>query len=256
MKSFRLFAFFLVALAAALTLVGTQAARAGFEQQTATVTGTILAIDDEEGTIAIETRTNRLDLILTNSTEVFINGRSASVNNLELDDKVTVTYETFTYRVTRIDLERQRKRSGKIVSVNGNNIVLKQNSGERLTLTRDNSSRIRLEGRAVDDITVLEGAKAVATFDSANRTLLTLNASAPTARGTVTAFDEEEATLTLSGRRALDFSIDENATIVRDGETAVLADITVGDTGQVIFVKKGTSRRAVLIDLESAKKKK
>ena len=69
----------------------------------------------------------------------------------EIDDKVTVTYETFTYRVQRIDLNRQRKRKGKIVSVTGNNIVLKQAGGDRLTLTRDNSSRVRLNDRAVDD---------------------------------------------------------------------------------------------------------
>jgi hypothetical protein len=256
MKTSRRSTFLFAAVAATVGFAGLRAARAGFEQQTATVTGTIIAVDDEEGTLAVQTRTTRLDLILTNSTEVLINGRSGAVNALEIDDKVTVTYETFTYRATRIEVNRQRKRSGKIVSVNGNNIVLKQKSGERLTLTRDNSSRIRLEGRGLDDITVLDGAKATATFDSANRTLLTLNASAPSATGTVTAFDEEKATLTLSGRRPLDFSIDENATIRRDGEPGDLADIAVGDSGTVFFLKRGAGRRAVLLDLESADKKK
>lgn len=245
----------LLLAAFALCFGAFSAARAGFEQQTATVTGTILSIDDQEGTLSLQTRTNRLDLILTNSTEVLINGRTGAINTVEIDDKATVTYETFTFRVTRIAVDRQRKRSGKIVSVNGNSIVLKQASGARLTLTRDNSSRIRLEGRAVDDITVLDGAKATATFDSANRTLLSLNANAPSAKGAVTAFDEDAATLTLSGRRALDFSIDENATIRRDGATAELADITVGDTGEVLFLKKGASRRAIWIDLKSADKK-
>jgi hypothetical protein len=256
MKISRRSTLLLAALAATFSFGVLRAATAGFQQQTATVNGTILSIDDEEGTLAVQTRTNRLDLVLTASTEIFINGRSGAVNALEIDDKVTVTYETFTYRVTRIEVDRQRKRTGKIVSVNGNNIVLKQNSGQRLTLTRDNASRIRLEGRSVDDISVLAGAKAVATFDSNNRTLLTLSASAPTARGTVTAFDEEEATMTLSGRRALDFTIDENATIRRDGDTAELADITIGDTGEVVFIKKGASRRVVLVVLESAPKKK
>jgi hypothetical protein len=256
MKISRRSTLFLATLTGALSFGAFQAAHAGFEQQTTTVTGTILSIDDQEGTLSIQTRTNRLDLILTNSTEVFINGRAGAVNTLEIDDKVMVTYETFTYRVTRIDLDRQRKRKGKIVSVSGNNIVLKQQSGERLTLTRDASSRIRLEGHALDDITVLAGAKAVATFDSSNRNLLTLNATAPSASGTVTAVDQEAATMTLSGRRALDFTIDENATLRRDGDTAELADIAVGDTGEVFFIKKGVSRRIVLAILESPAKKK
>lgn len=243
-------------MVAALSLGLLQTARAGFEQQTATVTGVILGFDEDDGILTVETRTNRLDLLLTNSTEIFVNGRSAAVNALQLDDRVTVTYETFTYRATRIEVNRQRKRSGRIVSVNGNNIVFKSKSGERVTLTRDASSRIRLEGRAVEDPAVLVRANAVATFDSSNRTLLTLNASAASATGTVTAFDEEEATLTLSGRRALDFNIDENATIRRDGEIAEIADIVVGDTGTVLFLKQGSGRRAVLIDLESADKKK
>src|SRR5205823_3382116 len=135
----------------------------------------------------------------------------------------------------------------RISAASGTSISLKLSDGTVLGLHTDANSAVSLEGIAITNPAALLNRKAKAIYEPSTFLILSLAAEANSMRGRITAVDTAAKTLTVTAAKARTMKLDAAANITRNGQTATLADMVVGDHAHVAYIHTRAGFRALAI---------
>jgi hypothetical protein len=241
---YRLFLILSLALVGPLLCAERSAARS---QPLVEVTGNAIGYDASQGLLQVNTRLGTKRYFVTNTTLVLLNNHSSTPQNIQAGDKLVISYDYATVTAKTIRIVRKGRTSGTVVSVSTTAIGVRSANGAVLALRPDAASRILLEGVPLTSNQVLLGRRVTATYEPTSLLVLSLSGTARVSRGTLSEVDADAGLITLNG--SLDtLTVDENATIYRNGISVELADLTAGDRVRVIQVRDGDSVRALAIE--------
>lgn len=216
-----------------------------------TVRGTVIGYDPQSDLLNVNTRLGSRLFLVTASSLILLNDHNATVNDITPGDRVRVTYDYNTSEAVIVDLTREVRRTGKVTSVSTNGFNFRLPGGGNLTLTTNVNTRITVGGLLVENRAILVGRQATLLYEPVTFLALGLSAQAQTVSGAITAIDATARTLSVARNATRAFTVDTNATIRRDGVTATLADLVVGDRITLAFVRHGTTRRALVLQARS-----
>ena len=228
-------------LLAAVTLLAGLARTGAAEPALSEISGTVTGYDPDSDLFNVNTRLGPKLFLVTDDTEVTLNNRTTTMNQLMTGDLVTVEYRFDTSVVYTVDATREERARGRIVTVT-NNAITVRSSGENLALRPDAQSRVELQGIPLQDRSVLNRLDAVGIYQPGSLLLLSLNASASDFSGRVGAVDSVNRTITVTGKKSRTFSVNPVATVRRNGEFVTLANVQPGDRVRVAFAKSGGER--------------
>jgi len=214
--------------------------------------GTIYAYDASGPLLSVNTRLGLKRFLLNNRTLVLLNNHSSTLNANNVGDEVIVDYQYDTLIANTVQIIREASRTGTVVSTTTTSISLRLRNGAVLALTTNGNSVVELGGIPLTSNGVLVGRKVTAVYEPGTFTLLSLDGSSKTAKGNITAIDPTNRTLVISGRNALTFDIDADATVRRAGSSAALTDLVVGDRVVVAYLRDASTVRALAIDARAA----
>jgi hypothetical protein len=241
----RLFLYLLLALIAGPVL----AQRGGGSlPPTTEVSGTVLGFDPDTTVLSVRTRLGAKSFVVGPSAVIFLNTHTATAANITAGDEVTVTYRYHTGEVTRIRLFRETRVTGTVTSVTAYAITVRTARNVILTLRPDAASQVGLSGISLADRSVLVGRRITALFEPGSLLLLNMTSGTTAASGPITAIDPVAQTITIGGRRPRSLLIDPLATLRRDGETATLDTLVVGDPTRVAFIREGRNFRVLALE--------
>jgi hypothetical protein len=208
------------------------------------IKGTIAAINSKTHTLTVvPPHGASVKVIVNNSTLVKRNGKLGKLAKLRVGDKTSLRYNTRTHKATNVNcVPGTYNIHGTIYAVNttagtititpnegGNNVMLKVNSS---TTIQRNSSPVTLADLAATDLVE-------ATYNSASMLASDIKAETNLAEihGTIADIDTTANTITITP--GWDFiknchdnimlSVDSTTTIQRNGASASLADLRIGD---------------------------
>jgi len=242
---------FTLALLACLLPVPLSPAHAG-DPPLAEAVGRVISFEQATGILALNTRLGREEFSVSDETLVLLNNHAADTGDIRRGDRARVTYRFDTSEAVIVHLTREAALSGRVVRVTGSSIEVRVGRGAVVSLRPDANSRVELEGIPLEEHSVLVGLRVEAVYEPETFLLLALDGDAPVARGVVSAVDAKTRTLSISGARARTFAVDQAATVRRDGASATLASVAVGDRVRVAFVREGGSLRALAIRAQSS----
>ncbi len=214
--------------------------------------GTVFGFDQDSGQLNVTTRIGPRILLVTNGTQVYLNGRGSAIGSVQQGDTVDVSYDYATSEVIEIYVTRERRRSGTISAATANSIDLRMSGNRQLTMQFDSASRTELAGIAVTDRRVLAGLPATVVFQPGTSNLvLSLAAEANSFKGTIRTITTATRVITVAGtgqdRGTRTVTLDALATLRRNDATAAITEFVVGDQVTVVFVKQGTTRRGLAL---------
>lgn len=243
------------ALALAVFLLAALLAPASYAQRepipTSEITGTVNGFDTDQSILDVNTRVGRRLYLITNTTLVLLNNHSSTTANIQPGDEVTISYYYPTSEAVIVQLFRETRLRGTVRTVTGTNLDFRLTRRSAVTLRTDALSEIEIEGIRVTNNAVLAGLEATALVEPGTLLVIGLNVHANGAQAKVTLVDTTAGTITIGGRKPRTFTVDPNATLRRDGATATLADLVVGDQVKIAFVKKSGSLRALAVQARS-----
>jgi hypothetical protein len=215
------------------------------------VSGRIIAFDEDTSLLAVNTRLGRRSFLITNTTLILLNNHAGDTGDLQPGDEANVTFQYHNSAATRVRVFRETRQRGTVTAVGNNTIDLRLRGGAVIQLRPDAQSRIELEQIPVEDRRVLIGRRVVSVFEPGTFLLLSLAGESGSAAGPITAVDAATRTVTLGGRRPRVYTLDAPATVRRGGEVVPLTALTVGDRARVAFVREGTTFRGLALDARS-----
>ena len=122
-----------------------------------TVAGTITAVDVQARTLTVQTANGVLRLQVPADADIRLNGRSASLADLEVGDTVQVTYRAnangtntaLRIRATEAQQPQPQRRhvSGVLTDVDGSRFTVRTANGRTVVLTLNAETNIRINGR-------------------------------------------------------------------------------------------------------------
>lgn len=208
-------------------------------------TGTFLGFDEDSGIVGVNTRLGTKQLIVVPETLFVLNNRAVQPAALLLGDQVTIRYRFDTAVVFEVFATREARRSGVITDVRANQLDLRIGRGVTLTFSLDSRTRVSLEGILLSDFSVLERKRATLVYEPGSSLLaLSVSGRALRAGARITAIDPNARTVSLGGRRPRTFTLDDTATLRRNGEFVEIDDLVVGDRATLAFVRDGKTLRA------------
>jgi hypothetical protein len=239
MRHLRLFASLVSLLSLALV-----SGRGGFAQindpPVARQSGEVSGFSQQTFILTLETRLGTRQYQLTESTLVTLNGRQVDTDGITEGDHAVVVYELGTANAVEVRLTREEEVRGRVIGVSNTTLEFRTKSKAILTLRPDDFSHVDIAGLPVDDLNILLRRTAKVIYEPGTFLLLSLAADANYAAGTISVIDAATRTLTVTGKKERAFVVDANATIRRDGETAAIDALAVGDKVRVAFVKGTT----------------
>ena len=216
------------------------------------VIGTVLTYDGQDGLLNVKTKRGSRLFLLTGATSVLLNDHPASENDILVGDDVTVTYDNTNSDALVVALTREARREGQVTAINGTSLGFKTKQGTTFTLQMDAKSSIVVGGIPVDNLQILVGQPATLLYEPVTFLVLGLSVNTSTVAGALTAVDTKAQTIMVARNQVRTYTIDPNATIHRNGKTATLADLVVGDRINVACTSPGRrSNRALAIDARS-----
>lgn len=241
---------FLSLLPAAALLLLVAAAPLGAFQSLTVISGQFTSFTASSGLLAVNTRVGPRSLRVVAGTLVFLNSRTAGTGDLVANDTITVRYRFDTLEVARIDISREAKQRGTVGAVAATTFELKFRRGQ-LALRLDTLSRINLDGIPLTNRTVLTntGLPATVVYEPRGLIILGANATGTLASGVISTITTGTRTVVVQTRtRAETIVLDANATILRNGNVAVIADLVVGDRVRCSFLRGTTTNRGLAIE--------
>ncbi|HTE17356.1 MAG TPA: DUF5666 domain-containing protein, partial [Armatimonadota bacterium] len=120
-----------------------------------TITGTIVEVNAQAGTLSVDTGNRIVLLQVTGNTDIRLNGRSVSLSALRPGDRVEVTYRenangtntALRIRATEGPQPERRHISGILLAASGNTLTVRSANGREVVLTVNNETTIRINGR-------------------------------------------------------------------------------------------------------------
>ncbi len=216
-----------------------------------TLTGTVISVETSTGTaqqfrrLAVNTRLGPKTVLIANTTLLLLNNHSTTAASIAVGDRVSVTYDYSTLVASIVEITREEKITGKIVSASATEIDVKTH-GAILALKTDPNSVVDLNNILVSNRAVLTGQRGTFIFEPTTNLLLSMNASASLLRSTLTAVDTAKNTVTLAGRSPLTIALDPNATLLRNNAVVPLTSLVIGDRLRVAFTRNTTGTLRLL----------
>lgn len=212
-----------------------------------TAKGRVVGFSAQAQILTVDTRLGARQFLFTSGTLLLLNNHTAATSDIRAGDQVTVRYDYPTREADLVHLFREQRRTGTVRSVTNTSIELRV-SGAALNLTTDSLSEVELQGIPLTNRSVLIGRKATAVFEPGTTLrLLSLNARAITAKGTIASVDATARTVTLTGRTPRVYTLDPAATILRNGVAGEITSLAAGDRITLAVVREGAMRRALAV---------
>jgi hypothetical protein len=209
-------------------------------------TGTVTGFDPDSDQLSVNSRLGPKLFLVTSGTAILLNNHAAGTNDIQAGDQVAVTYRFDTSVATIVHLFRETRIQGRVVSVGATAIGFRFRRAT-LQLRTDAGSRIEVADIPMSGGQALIGRRATAIFEPGTLLLLSLSANAPVASGRLSAVDAAARTVTVAGRRSVQFTLDAAAGVRRNGQAAAIADLRVGDRVKVAFAREGPTNRALAV---------
>jgi len=208
-----------------------------------TVTGTITAVNAQAGTLTVQTPDGPLQLQVPANADIRLNGRSATLADLEVGDEARVTYRVnangtntvLQIRATEAQQPAPRTVTGTITAVNAQagTLTLETRDG-LLQLQVSANTDIRLDGRSVSLGELEVGDQAQVTYRvNANGTNTALRIRATSAQqperrhisGILLAASGNTLTVRSANGREVVLTVNDETTIRINGRLATTADL-------------------------------
>jgi len=205
-------------------------------------TGTVIGFDQDNNTLSVNTRLGPEVFRVSSTTTILLNNHGATLQDIQQNDQVTVTFRFDTNEASTVHLFREVRRTGKITSVTNTAIGFRVGSAQ-LQLRPNEQSRVTLLGIPVTDRSVLTNLPATAVYEPGSLLVLSLGASATGVTGRIKSVDATRRRITLAGRRPTIYAVAANATLLRSGRTAELSEFQVGDRVRFARIGRGATNR-------------
>lgn len=216
------------------------------------LSGTIFAYDPAGPLLSVNTRLGLKRLLLNNRTLVLLNNHTTTLTANNVGDQVSVDYQYETSTANTVQIIREASRTGTVVSTTATSISVRTAKGIIQAFTTNANSVVELGGIPLTANGVLVGRKVTVIYEPGTSTLLSLDGSSKTVKGTITSIDAAARTLAISGNNPLSFTISTDATVRRAGVSAALADLAVGDRVTVAYLRSAGTVQALAIDARAA----
>ena len=206
--------------------------------------GTIVAVDTAANTVTVAPKNGSVNVTVNvdATTRIKRNGKSASIADLQVGDKVEAKYNASTLLASKIEASiNWVELKGVIAAVDtaaSTVTVTPSKGGADVTLNVDASTRIKRNGKTATLADLLVGDRVEAKYDGASMLASKLEAKINTVelKGVIAAVDTAASTVTVTpskGGADVVLTVDASTFIKRNGKSVTLADLMVGDKVEV-----------------------
>jgi hypothetical protein len=214
--------------------------------KSAVVRGTITAISGSTvpGTVTITPQNGpAVTVNVTANTKITRNRQTATLADLQKNDKATAVYDASNNALVLHAHIQTSVVRGTITAISGTTtgtVTITPANGTAVTVNITTSTKITRNGQTATLADLQKKDKASATYDSSNNALR-LEARTPvfSVRGTITAISGNAVpatvTITPSSGAAVTLNITASTKIIRNGQTATLADLQQNDKARAVY---------------------
>jgi preprotein translocase subunit YajC len=235
-----------------------QARSAGHEQSE--VEGMVTAVGASSITITPESGAPVM-LGIDASTHIVLNGAASTLSALAAGDEARALYDSATKLAAVVQAQSRDHElaevEGTVTSVSKSSVTITPAHGTAVTLTTSATTQIFVDGSISNLSSVKVGDEARALYDSATMIAAVLQAHSrhnepqrAVVEGTVTAVTASSITIQPRHGTAVALATDASTRIFRNGRSATLASITVGDQAGALY--DSTTMTALAIEARSS----
>jgi small nuclear ribonucleoprotein (snRNP)-like protein len=202
--------------------------------------GIIASVDTSANTVTIAPKDGSANVTVNvdTSTKIKRNGKSASIADLLVGDKAEVKYNPSTMLASKIEASiNWTELKGVIAAVDttANTVTITPSKGgANVTLNVDASTKIKRNGKSAALAELQVSDKVESKYNGATLLASKIEAKTNTAelKGVIAAVDTTASTVTITpskGGADVTLTVDASTLIKRNGKSAALADLLVGD---------------------------
>ena len=231
-----------------------QAPRAQAGAFDVTVTGTVISLGAQNTStglrdLSINTRLGPRTVEVGATTLLLLNNHTTTAANITVGLKAEVIYNYSTLLAKQVKVFNETKITGKVVSATTTSVTIRK-SGANITLTTNTGSVLDLNGIPISNPAVLVGQKGTFVYEPGTNLVLSSDSAATLVKNaTLTSVDNTTRSLVTGGTQPLTFTVDTNATILRNGQIVPLTSLVAGDRLRISYTRDITNPNSPVLRL-------